>query len=39
MRILNICAAADLAVTNIFFRKRNSQLVTYNSAGSATQND
>ena len=30
MRILDLCAATALAVTNTFFRKRNSQLVTYN---------
>ena len=30
MRILDLCAATDLAVTNTFFRKGNSQLVTYN---------
>ena len=31
MRILDLCADTDLAVTNTFFRKRNSHLVTYNS--------
>ena len=35
MRILDLCAATDLAVTNTFFRKKNSQLVTYNSGGYA----
>ena len=30
MRIPDLCVATDLAVTNTFFRKRNSQLVTYN---------
>ena len=30
MRILDLCAATALAVTSTFFRKRNSQLVTYN---------
>ena len=39
MRILDLCAATDLAVTNTFFRKRNSQLVTYNSGGCTTQVD
>ena len=28
MKILDLCAATDLAVTNTFFRKRTSQLVT-----------
>ena len=31
MRILDICAANDLALTNTFFKIINSQLVTYNS--------
>ena len=35
MRILDLCAATDLVVTNTFFRKKNSQLVTYNSGGYA----
>ena len=39
MRILDLCAATDLAVTNTFFRKRNSQLVTYNSGECAAQID
>ena len=39
MRVLDICAVTDLAVTNTFFRKRNSQLVTYNSGGCTTQVD
>ena len=39
MRILDICTATDLAVTNTFFRKRKSQLVTYNSGGCTTQVD
>ena len=30
MRILDFCAATDLAVTNTFFRKKNSQLVACN---------
>ena len=38
-RILDLCAATDLAVTNTFLRKRNSQQVTYNSGGWATQVD
>ena len=37
MPILDPFAATDLAVTNTFFRKRNSQLVTNNSVGCATQ--
>ena len=37
MRILDLCVATDLAVTNTFLRKRNSQLVSYNSGGCATQ--
>ena len=39
MRILDLCAATDLAVTNTFLRKRNSQLVTYNSGGYANEVD
>ena len=39
LRVLNLCAATDLAVTNTFFRKRNSQLVTYNSGRCTTQVD
>ena len=39
MRILDICAATDLAVRNTIFRKKNSQLVTYNLGGFATQVD
>ena len=39
MRILGLCVATDLAVTNTFFRKRNSQQVIYNSGGCATQVD
>ena len=39
MRILDLWAATDLAVTNTFFRKRDSKLVTYNSGGWATQVD
>ena len=38
-RILDLCAATDLTVTNAFIRKRNSQLVIYNSGGCATQVD
>ena len=33
MKILDLYAATDLAATNIFFRKRNSQLVTHISGG------
>ena len=39
MRILDLCVATDSAVTNTFFRKRNSQLVTCNSEGCVTQAD
>ena len=39
IRILNLCVATDLAVTNTFFRKRSSQLVTYNSRECAAQID
>ena len=39
MRVLDLCTATDLAVANKFFRKRNSQLVTCNSGGCATQVD
>ena len=39
MRILDLYAATDLAVTNTLFRKRNSQLVTHNSEGCTTQID
>ena len=39
MTILELCAATNLAVTNTFFRKRNSLLVTYNLGGCATQVD
>ena len=31
--VLDLCAATNLAVTNAFFRKRNSQLATYHSGG------
>ena len=39
MRILDLYAATNLAVTNTLFRKRNSQLVTHNSGGCTTQID
>ena len=39
MRILDLCAATDLAVTNTFFRKKNSQLVACNSGRHATQGE
>ena len=37
MRILDLCVATDLAVTNTFFRKRNSHLFTCNPGRCATQ--
>ena len=39
IRILNLCTTTDLAVTNTFFRKKKSQIVTFNSRGCATQVD
>ena len=36
---LGFCVATDLFVTNTFFRKRISQLITYNSGGCTTQFD
>ena len=39
IRILDLCAANDLAFTNTLFRKRNSRLVTYSSGGCPTQID
>ena len=39
IRILDLCTATDLAVTNAFFRKKNSQLATYNSGRCTTQAD
>ena len=33
MRVLHLCAATDLDVTNTFFRKRNSQLVNTTQQG------
>ena len=39
VRVLDLCPTTDLAVTNTFFRKRKSQLLTYNSGWCATQVD
>ena len=39
MTVLDFYAATDLAVTNTFFRKRNSHIFTYNSGECATQVD
>ena len=39
MRILDLCAATDLAFTNTLFRKRYSRLVTYSSGDCLTQVD
>ena len=39
LRVLDLCAATDLAVTNTFFRKRNSHLVTDNTGGYSNQVD
>ena len=39
MKVLDLCAATDVDVTNTFFRKRSSQLVTYSSGGCANQVD
>lgn len=38
-RLLEFAEASDLAVVNTFFRKRRSQLITYNSGGRETQID
>ena len=39
VRILDMCTAADLAVTNTFFNKRDSQLISYRSGSALTQVD
>jgi hypothetical protein len=38
-RILDLCIGANLAVTNTFFKKRDSHLITYSSGGCSTQVD
>ena len=39
IRILDLCAAANLGITNTYFMKPNSHLVTYLSGNSCTQAD
>ena len=39
IRILDLCAAANLAITNTYFMKPDSHLVTYRSGNSCTQLD
>ena len=39
MKVLDLCATTDVDVTNTFFRKRSSKLVTYISGGCATRVD
>ena len=38
-RILDLCTAANLAITNTYFMKPDSHLVTYRSGNSCTQVD
>ena len=38
-RILELCVAADLVITNTFFAKRDSQLLTFHSGNSCSQID
>ena len=38
-RVLELCAAADLVITNTYFTKFNSQLLTYRSGNSCSQID